>query len=172
VTTRQDARLASVAAAQLAAGCAGLAVAVRRKRAYDFLGIRGDAQRVPPDAVWMGTALSAPAPMLVAQAWATWRVARSGSHASAGARAVLGGLGATMVIGYLGESLVRRRLRPAGWDGVESPIAIAGIGLAAEMVAVWFLDRQRASARSAEPAAYQPHMPCAPGPGGVELEHR
>src|SRR5262249_22701561 len=87
-------------------------------------------------------------------------------------RLLLGGLGAAMVGGYLGEALVRRRLRSGGWDRVETPIAGAGLMLAAAMAAVWFVDRQRESARSAEPAAYQPHMPCAPAPGGVELEHR
>jgi hypothetical protein len=170
VRTSGDTRLAAVAGGQLAAGLAGLAVAMRRNRAYDFLGVRGDPAHVARDAAWMGTALSAPAPMLVAQAWAVGRLA-SGRGADR-ERAVLGGLGAVMVVGYLGESLVRRRLRPAGWDRVESPIAVAGLGLAAEMAALWFLDRQRASARNAAPAAYQPHMPCAPGPGGVELEQR
>jgi hypothetical protein len=36
------------------------------------------------------------------------------------------------VAGYLGERLVRRRLRPSGWDALESPLVLAGIGLAAE----------------------------------------
>jgi pimeloyl-ACP methyl ester carboxylesterase len=34
------------------------------------------------------------------------------------------------VAGYLGERLVRRRLRRSGWDAVESPLVLAGIGLA------------------------------------------
>jgi hypothetical protein len=168
----RETRLAAVAGAQLAAGVAGLAIAVRRQRAYVFLGVRGDPAHVERDAAWMGTALSAPGPMLVAQAWAAWRVARTGSRPDGRERVVLGGLGAAMVGGYLGESLVRRRLRPAGFDRVESPIAGAGLGLSAAMASIWFLDRQRASARSAAPAAYQPHMPCAPAPGGVELEQR
>ena len=45
----------------------------------------------------------------------------------------LGGLGATMVAGYLGERQVRRRLRPSGWDAVESPLLVAAIGLAVAM---------------------------------------
>jgi hypothetical protein len=172
VATRENARLTAVAGVQLAIGLAGLAVAIRRRRPYDFLGVRGDPSHVTRDATWMGTALSAPAPMLVAQAWAAWRVGRAGSHRVEGERLVLGGLGAAVVGGYLGEALVRRRLRPAGWDRVESPIAGAGVTLAVAMAALWLVDRQRDSARNAEPAAYQPHMPCAPAPGGVELEHR
>jgi hypothetical protein len=43
-----------------------------------------------------------------------------------------------MVAGYLGESLVRMRLRPSNWDRVDSPIAAAGLGLAALMAAVAF----------------------------------
>jgi hypothetical protein len=156
----------------LAIGLVGLAVAIRRRRAYDFLGLRGDPAHVVRDAMWMGTALSAPAPMLIAQAWAAWRVGQRGTRGTERARLVLGALGAAMVGGYLGEALVRRRLRPSGWDRVESPIACAGLTLAAAMATLSSVDRQRESARIAEPAAYQPHMPCAPAPGGVELEHR
>ena len=172
MAARTDKRLAVVSGAQLALGVAGLAVAVRRKRSYDFLGVRGDPAHVVRDAAWMGTALSAPAPMLVAQAWATCRVAGGGQRRAGRERLALGGLGAAMVAGYLGESLVRRRLKPAGWDRVESPIVGAGVALAAAMAALWFADRQRANARRAVPAAYQPAMPCAPAPGGVELEQR
>jgi hypothetical protein len=46
---------------------------------------------------------------------------------------VLGGLGAAMVAGYLAERLVRHRLAPSGWDAAESPVIVAGIGLAAAM---------------------------------------
>ena len=38
--------------------------------------------------------------------------------------------------GYLGERLVRRRLRPSGWDAVETPLVVAGIGLAGAMAAL------------------------------------
>ncbi len=68
--------------------------------------------------------------MLAAQGAATARLLRT---ASASAERVLGALGASMTVGYLGESLVRRRLRPAGWDAVESPLAVAGVALAAAM---------------------------------------
>jgi hypothetical protein len=45
----------------------------------------------------------------------------------------LGGLGATLVAGYLGERLVCQRLRPAGWDPVESPLLLVAIALAVAM---------------------------------------
>jgi hypothetical protein len=131
----QDALLAAVSAAQLGAGLAGLAVAVKRRRAYDFLMLHGRPDRVARDAVGMGTALSAPLPMLVLQCIATTRLRRGDGGPP---RVVLGALGATMVGGYLGESLVRTRLRPGHWDSVESPIAVIGIGLAATMaVLAW-----------------------------------
>jgi hypothetical protein len=38
-----------------------------------------------------------------------------------------------MVAGYAGESLVRQRLRPSGFDAVESPLVAIGIGLSAAM---------------------------------------
>jgi len=60
-------------------------------------------------------------------------VARRPSH---GAARALAGLGALQVPGYLGERLVRRRLRPSGWDAVESPLAAAGLGLAGAMAAL------------------------------------
>lgn len=38
-----------------------------------------------------------------------------------------------MVAGYLSERLVRRRLLPSGWDAAETPVATAGMSLAAVM---------------------------------------
>jgi hypothetical protein len=38
-----------------------------------------------------------------------------------------------MVAGYLSERLVRRRMLPSGWDVVETPVATAGMSLAAVM---------------------------------------
>ena len=46
---------------------------------------------------------------------------------------MLGVLGAAMVAGYLAERLARRRLLPSGWDAAETPVVIAGMGLAAVM---------------------------------------
>lgn len=134
-----DTPLAKIAAAQLAAGIARLIVALRRRRAYEFLWLSGSPDHVGRDAVAMGTALSAPAPMLVAQAVSTAMVVRGQNDK---ARRGLGLLGAAMVPGYLGERLVRERLSRSGWDAVESPIAIAGLSLAAAM-AVSGLRRNR-----------------------------
>lgn len=95
------------------------------------------------DALSMGTALSAPSPMLVAQGVAAARVLRGPAGREFDReRLVLGGLGAAMTFGYLGESLVRRRLRPAHWDRVDSPIAATGVGLAALMAVVAFTNRR------------------------------
>jgi hypothetical protein len=42
-------------------------------------------------------------------------------------------MGALLVAGYLGERLVRQRLRPSGWDPLESPLLVVAITLAAAM---------------------------------------
>ena len=130
-------RLATVAAGQLGAGGLGLAVAIRRRHAYDFLlfPFRGSPEHVGRDSVLMGTALSAPATMLVTQAVATVLLARGNlTRGDTGpADRVLGVLGAAMVAGYLGEALVRRRLRPSGFDPLETPLVATGIVLAAAM---------------------------------------
>ena len=124
--------LATVSAAQMVFGVSGLAVALRRRHAFDIPGWKGSPDRVATDAAWMGTALSAPGPMLVAQAVATVMTARRPSRS---ARRVLGLLGGGMSIGYPIERLVRHRLTPAGWDPVESPLALGGWALAIAMAA-------------------------------------
>jgi hypothetical protein len=53
------------------------------------------------------------------------------NRSSGPADRVLGVLGAAMVAGYLGEALVRRRLRPSGFDPRETPLVVTGIGLTA-----------------------------------------
>jgi hypothetical protein len=97
----------------------------------------------------MGTALSAPAVMLGAQAGAIAALLRGPSPA---ARRLLGGLGAAMVAGYLAERLVRHRFAPSGWDAAESPVIVAGISLAAAMAVIGLgPPRGRAQAGGAEP---------------------
>ena len=125
-----DQVLAAVSAAQLAMGIGGLALALRRRHAFDIPFWRGQPSAVGRDSLLMGTALSAPAVMLGAQAGAIAALLRGPSPA---ARRVLGGLGAAMVAGYLAERLVRHRLAPSGWDAAESPVIVAGISLAAAM---------------------------------------
>jgi pimeloyl-ACP methyl ester carboxylesterase len=95
--------------------------------------MHGRADAIARDTILKGTALSAPVSNLLVQAALTAMVARRPSR---GAARALGGLGALQVAGYLGERLVRRRLRPSGWDPVESPLVVAGIGLAGAMAAL------------------------------------
>lgn len=122
--------LAGVSAAQLAVGLGGMALAIRRRRAFDIPFWQGQEPTVGRDSLLMGTALSAPVVMLGAQACATAALVRRPNLA---ARRVLGGLGAAMVAGYLAERLVRRRLLPSGWDAAETPVVTAGISLAVVM---------------------------------------
>jgi VIT1/CCC1 family predicted Fe2+/Mn2+ transporter len=125
-----DQVLVVVSAAQLATGAGGLALALRRRHAFDIAFWHGQPSAVGRDSLLMGTALSAPAVMLGAQAGAITALLRGPNPA---ARRVLGGLGAAMVAGYLAERLVRHRLAPSGWDAAESPVIVAGISLAAAM---------------------------------------
>ena len=118
-----DRVLVVVSAAQLATGVGGLALALRRRHAFDLPFWHGRPAAVGRDSLLMGTALSAPAVMLGAQAGAITALVRGPSPA---ARRLLGGLGAVMVAGYLAERLVRHRLVPPGWDAAESPVIVAG----------------------------------------------
>lgn len=137
--------LAGISAAQLGAGVLGMAVAIRRRHTYEFFMLHGDPDRVAREAMGMGTALSPPALMLVTQGAATARLLRT---ESASAERVLGVLGAGMVVGCLGEDLVRRRLRPSGWDTVESPLAAAMLALAAAMAVAGLGKRRETVVRS------------------------
>jgi hypothetical protein len=125
--------LVAVSAAQLIAGTAGHLLALKRRLAYDIAPIswRGQPRHVGRDSWLMGTALSAPVVMLAAQAAATARLATSGGGPAA-AR-TLGVLGATMVGGYLLEREVRTVLTPSHWDPAETPVVVAGAGLALAM---------------------------------------
>src|SRR4029077_1699208 len=84
-----DQVLVVVSAAQLATGVGGLALALRRRHAFDIAFWHGQPSAVGRDAVLMGTALSAPAVMLGAQAGAITALLRWPSPA---APRVLGGL--------------------------------------------------------------------------------
>src|SRR4051812_32673878 len=128
MTTRSA--LVAVSRAQFAAQLAGLTVALRRRRHYDVGFMTGSAAHLGRDALWFGTAYSAPSYMLAAQAWATARLSRAPDD---GARRLLGMLGVLMVPGYLMERHGRARLRPGGLDPVETPVVLIGLGLAAAM---------------------------------------
>jgi len=133
--------LVVLSAAQLAVGLLGQVVALRRRTPYDLPFVSGRPEHVGRDSLWMGTAYSAPAPMLAAQAAAIRSLAQGPDD---GARRALGALGALMVPGYLMERSDRRRLRPSGWDAVETPIAVAGLGLAAAMAVLGHQERSGA----------------------------
>jgi hypothetical protein len=128
--------LVAVSAAQLATGLTGLVVALRRRRHYDVwmpAGIdgpvwHGSPEHVARDSVVMGTAYSAPVGMLVAQLGSAVRLARVGDR-----RALrdVTTLGALLTGGYLVERSGRAYLRD--WDPVETPLVVAGLGLAVAM---------------------------------------
>jgi pimeloyl-ACP methyl ester carboxylesterase len=144
--TSRSRLLAAVSVAQLATGLAGMVVALRRRHPYDVFWMHGRADAIARDTILKGTALSAPASNLLVQAALTAVVARRPSR---GAARALGSLGALQVAGYLGERLVRRRLRPSGWDVVETSLAVAGIGLAGAMAALgWQVERRGGTALS------------------------
>jgi hypothetical protein len=133
--------LVAIASAQLAAQVAGLAVALRRGRYYDVGFMRGSPERIRRDAVWSGTAYSAPVTMLAAQLWAIRRLRSRPDDVS---RRVLGLLGVLNAPGYLSERSVRAHLRPGGWDRVETPLVATALGLA---VATGVLGHQERSGR-------------------------
>lgn len=123
-------RLALVSTAQLGTGVVGMAVAIRRGHAYEFLVLKGREDRVARESLLLGTALSAPVAFLATQALAIKVLVARRDPDAVG---ILRLLGATYVAGYLGERLVRERLRH--WDPVETPLAAVGIALAAAMAA-------------------------------------
>ena len=132
--------LVAVSTAQLAAGLVGQLVALRRRRNYDVGFMRGSPEHVGRDSFWAGTAYSAPVTMMAAQAWATSRLRRGPDD---GARRFLGMLGVLMVPGYLMERHGRAHLRPGGLDPIETPVVLAGLGLAAAMGVLGHRDQAR-----------------------------
>lgn len=123
-------RLAAASAAQLTLGIAGLAVALRRRHAFDVPFMHGDPARIIRQSIYFGTSLSAPAIFLVAQAVATVRLTRG---ADPTATRLLQALGVVYIGGYLAERRVRRCLTRRPWDPVESPLLVAAIALSVAM---------------------------------------
>ena len=80
-----------------------MVVTLRREHPYDVFWMHGKPEAITRDTLFKGTALSAPVSNLL------------------------------MIAGYLQERLVRQRLRPSGWDGLESPLLVTAIGLATAM---------------------------------------
>jgi hypothetical protein len=120
----RDRLLAGVSAAQLATGLVGMGGRAAATTPYDVFWMHGSTDAIGRDVLTKGTAVSAPVSMLVTQAALTAIVARRPNRRVVQA---LGGLGAALVAGCLGERQVRRRLRPSGRDAVESPLLVAAI---------------------------------------------
>ena len=134
--------LGVVSLAQLATGVTGMAIALKRRHHYDTPVKRGSPDTVGRDSLFNGTALSAPVTMLVTQVVSASTALRG---APSSADTVLEGLGFTMVAGYLGESLCRRRLlQPSEFDPVETPLIVVALGLS---VAMGVLGRRARRAR-------------------------
>lgn len=87
---RIERALVGVSLAQLACGLTGMAVAIRRGHAFDVSFMKGTPERVARDAIFIGTAFSAPATMLASQAVLTTVVATRGSARAASGLQVLG----------------------------------------------------------------------------------
>ena len=120
--------LGVISAVQLAMGLVGLRKALRDGTEYDLGFTRGSPETMKRDLWFMGTNLSAPASMLLAQALAT--VLLMTRHRSRAAKAV-GILGALMSLGYPAEKSVRQAWRHPN----RSTTALTGVAelLAASM---------------------------------------
>ena len=115
--------LVAVAATQLAAQAAGHVVALRRRRHFDVPFMTGSPEHMVRDWLWFGTAYSAPSYLVAGQAWAIARLLQGPDDR---ARWVLAWLGTGMTLGYLSERWNRVRIRPGGFDPVETPIVAVG----------------------------------------------
>ena len=100
--------LGVISAAQLGLGLLGVRKALRDGTEYDLGFLRGSPKTMKRDLWFMGTNLSAPAWMLLAQALAT--VLLMTRHRSRAAKA-LGILGVMMSLGYPAEKSVRQAWR-------------------------------------------------------------
>ena len=117
--------LVAVSTVQLAAQLAGHVVALRRRRHFDVPFMTGSPEHLVRDWLWFGTAYSAPPYLVGPQVWALARLLRGPDDR---ARWVLRWLGTGMTAGYLSERCVRLRVRPRGFDPVETPVVAAGWG--------------------------------------------
>ena len=125
--------LASVSMAQLSLNIAGYVLALRRRHAFDVPFMHGDPVRIGSQSIIFGTALSAPATLLIAQALASVRLAQGPNLATT---KLVQALGATYVGGYLAERHVRHRLTRSGRDPVESPLVVAALSLSIAMLCI------------------------------------
>jgi hypothetical protein len=115
--------LVAAASVQLAAQLGGHVVALRRRRHFDVPFMKGSPEHLLRDWLWFGTAYSAPPYLLAPQIWAVARLLRGPDER---ARFVLRGIGTGLTLGYLSERLVRARVRPGGFDPIETPVVVGG----------------------------------------------
>jgi hypothetical protein len=119
--------LGVISAAQLGFGLLGVRKALRDGTAYDLGFMRGSPEAMKRDLWFMGTSLSPPAWMLLAQALAT--VLLMTRHRSRAAAKALGILGVMMSLGYPAEKSVRQAWRHPNRS-------ITSLTLMAELLAV------------------------------------
>jgi hypothetical protein len=122
--------LVAVASAQLAAQLGGHVVALRRGRHFDVPLLSGSPEHLVRDWLWFGTAYSGPPYLLGPQLWAVARLVRGPDDR---AQRVLRWIGTGLTLGYLSERYARIRVRPGGFDPVETPVVVTGWGCAAAM---------------------------------------
>jgi hypothetical protein len=126
----QRSTLVAVSSIQLAAQVTGHVVALRRRRHFDVPFLSGSPEHIVRDWLWFGTAYSAPPYLLGPQAWA---IARLLGGPDDRASRVLRWLGAGLALGYPSERWNRVRVRPSGFDLLESPVVAVGWGGALAM---------------------------------------
>jgi hypothetical protein len=129
---RRTGALAVTSTAQLVLGLLGLRYAIRTGTSYDLGFLRGSLETARRDRWLMGTNLSAPGVMLLAQAVSTMLLV-SGRRRRIASR-TLGVLGAIMTLGYPAEVSVRRAWRRP--DRVVAPLTAAAEVLAITMAAL------------------------------------
>jgi hypothetical protein len=100
----------------------------------------GSPEHMVRDWLWFGTAYSAPPYLLGPQIWALARLLRRPDDR---ARRLLQWVGTGLTGGYLSERWNRVRVRPDGFDAVETPIVVAGWTGAMAMAVIARHDRRR-----------------------------
>ena len=124
--------LAGVSLTQLAAGLAGMTIAIRKGLPSDPVGVHLNlsADHLARNQIVFGTARSAPGVMLAIQAIATVTLLKGRGRR---ARRTLGVLGCIMTFGYLVER--QPPVLPGRYDPVQAPIY--GVGLLGAVLMAW-----------------------------------
>ncbi len=122
--------LVAVSSTQLTAQLVGHVVALRRRRAFDAPFMTGSPEHLVRDWLWFGTAYSAPPYLLGPQIWAIARLLQGPDER---ARRLLRWLGTGLTFGYPSERWNRVRVRPHGFDPLETPVVVAGWSCAMAM---------------------------------------